>query len=93
MISPFFAKENITNFTDAQKCDTKKFATFFWKMIENGVFLPPSQFESWFLCSALTHSDMRKFESAVDVFVSSSGRGIIDRCYCLPKEREEKKNT
>jgi glutamate-1-semialdehyde 2,1-aminomutase len=71
MISPFFAKENITNFTDAQKCDTKKFATFFWKMIENGVFLPPSQFESWFLCSAMTHSDMRKFESAVDVSLAA----------------------
>jgi len=71
MISPFFAKEKIANFTDAQKCDTKKFATFFWNMIENGVFLPPSQFESWFLCSAVTHSDMRKFERAVDLSIAA----------------------
>jgi glutamate-1-semialdehyde aminotransferase len=35
------------------------------------VFLPPSQFESWFLCSAMTHSDMRKFESAVDVSLAA----------------------
>lgn len=67
MINPFFSKEEITNFVDAQKCDTEKFAVFFWEMIKNGVFLPPSQFESWFLCSALTDADIKNFEKAVDV--------------------------
>ena len=66
MINPFFAKEEIKNFSDAQKCDTDKFAVFFWEMIKNGVFLPPSQFESWFLCSALSDTDLRNFKSAVD---------------------------
>lgn len=66
MINPFFAKEEIKNFTDAQKCDTKKFATFFWAMIENGVFLPPSQFEAWFLCSVLNDTDIANFEKAVE---------------------------
>ncbi|WP_152286434.1 glutamate-1-semialdehyde 2,1-aminomutase [Flavicella marina] len=66
MINPFFAKEEITNFTEAQKCDTEKFAVFFWEMIKHGVFLPPSQFESWFLCSALSSKDLENFEVAVD---------------------------
>lgn len=66
MINPFFAKEEITNFTDAQKCDTEKFSTFFWAMMNNGVFLPPSQFESWFLCTELTPTDIRNFSIAVD---------------------------
>lgn len=66
MINPFFGKDEVTNFTDAQKCDTDKFAVFFWEMIKNGVFLPPSQFESWFLCSALSETDIKNFEDAVD---------------------------
>jgi len=66
MLNPFFGKEEIKNFTDAQNCDTNKFAVFFWEMIKNGVFLPPSQFESWFLCSALTDTDIANFEKAVD---------------------------
>ena len=66
MINPFFAAEEVKNFTDAQKCDTDKFAVFFWEMIKNGVFLPPSQFESWFLCSALSDKDVENFEKAVD---------------------------
>lgn len=66
MINPFFAKEAISNFSEAQNCDTDKFSTFFWAMINNGVFLPPSQFESWFLCTALSPTDIRNFATAVD---------------------------
>lgn len=66
MINPFFAKDEITNFGEAQNCDTDKFSTFFWAMINNGVFLPPSQFESWFLCTALSPTDIRNFATAVD---------------------------
>ncbi len=49
MINPFFTNKEITNFADAQTSDTKKFSVFFWEMIKNGVFIPPSQFEAWFL--------------------------------------------
>ena len=35
-------------------------------MIKNGVFLPPSQFEAWFLSSAISEEDIRKIEKAVD---------------------------
>ena len=59
MINPFFTKENVVDFKSAQTSDTKKFAVFFWSMIKNGVFLPPSQFESWFLCSVLSESDLK----------------------------------
>jgi glutamate-1-semialdehyde 2,1-aminomutase len=36
-------------------------------MIENGVFLPPSQFESWFLSTRLNKKDMQKIKAAIDV--------------------------
>jgi len=66
MINPFFRKGEVTNFEEAQKSDTKKFAVFFWEMIKNGVFLPPSQFEAWFLSSALTEKDLEKVSKAID---------------------------
>ncbi|WP_148870955.1 glutamate-1-semialdehyde 2,1-aminomutase [Tenacibaculum adriaticum] len=65
MINPFFTKEAVNNFADAQKSDTEKFAVFFWEMIKNGVFLPPSQFEAWFLSSALTEKDIEKTSKAI----------------------------
>lgn len=66
MINPFFTSNEVTNFTEAQKCDTDKFAKFFWAMIENGVFLPPSQFEAWFLSSSITMRELKKLEKAID---------------------------
>jgi glutamate-1-semialdehyde 2,1-aminomutase len=66
MINPFFTKKHVTNFEDAQSSDTKKFAVFFWEMIKNGVFLPPSQFEAWFLSSALSSKDLEKTKKAID---------------------------
>ena len=66
MINPFFTDKKIMNFEDAQTSDTKKFAVFFWEMIKNGVFLPPSQFEAWFLSSALSEKDIEKITKAID---------------------------
>ncbi len=36
-------------------------------MMEHGVFLPPSQFEAWFLTIALDKKDMEKMENAMDL--------------------------
>jgi glutamate-1-semialdehyde 2,1-aminomutase len=67
MINPFFTKEKVVDFKSAQTSDTKKFKTFFWKMMENGVFLPPSQFESWFLATAMSKRDIYKVRAAIKV--------------------------
>lgn len=66
MLNPFFTKEHVTDFEKAQTSDTEKFAVFFWEMIKNGVFLPPSQFEAWFLSSALTEEDLVIIEKATN---------------------------
>ncbi|GFD74554.1 glutamate-1-semialdehyde 2,1-aminomutase [Tenacibaculum sp. KUL113] len=66
MINPFFTNKKVTNFEEAQTSDTKKYATFFWEMTKNGVFLPPSQFEAWFLSSALTEKDIQEIANAID---------------------------
>ncbi|TXB67176.1 glutamate-1-semialdehyde-2,1-aminomutase [Vicingus serpentipes] len=66
MINPFFSAKKITNFTEAQECDTARFTKFFWGLIENGVYIPPSQFEAWFLCSVLSDEDMNKIINAIN---------------------------
>lgn len=74
MLNPFFTKEKVVDFKSAQTCDTNKFKVFFWKMIENGVFLPPSQFEAWFLSTEISKKDLLKIEKAVNVAMKEVAR-------------------
>jgi len=48
------------NYLDALKCDTAKFNVFFKKMLADGIFLPPSQYETNFLSSAHSQDDIDK---------------------------------
>jgi len=66
MINPFFSAKKITNFTEAQECNTAQFTKFFWGLIENGIYIPPSQFESWFLSSVITDKDMERIIKGID---------------------------
>ena len=66
MINPFFTDTKVSNFAEAQTSDTAKFAKFFWEMMRQGVFLPPSQFEAWFLSSALSEEDIDATIAAID---------------------------
>jgi glutamate-1-semialdehyde 2,1-aminomutase len=65
MLNPFFNESAITNYDDAKKSDADKFASFFWKMAENGIYLPPSQFEAWFLNTQLNDGLLNKTLEAI----------------------------
>jgi len=52
MICCFFSDKSVRNYDDATACDTERFAQFFRGMLERGVLLPPSQFETWFVSLA-----------------------------------------
>ncbi len=58
LLTLFFSREPVTNYADAKKCDTQRFATFFRAMLERGIFLAPSQFEAMFVSSAHTDADI-----------------------------------
>jgi glutamate-1-semialdehyde 2,1-aminomutase len=58
MFTLFFHEEPVTNYTIAARCDTKRFARYFWGMIERGVYLPCSQFEANFVSAAHTPADI-----------------------------------
>ena len=55
LLTLFFSREPVSDYSGAKKCDTKRFATFFRAMLDRGVFLAPSQFEAAFVSAA--HSD------------------------------------
>jgi glutamate-1-semialdehyde 2,1-aminomutase len=48
----FFSPEPVVDYDSARKCDTARFARFFWAMMERGIYLPCSQFEAAFLATA-----------------------------------------
>jgi glutamate-1-semialdehyde 2,1-aminomutase len=58
MISVHFSNQPVKDFADAAAADNKKFNQFFHAMLNRGVYLPPSAFESWFLNNALTKEDL-----------------------------------
>ena len=71
MISVHFCEHEITDFTSASKADIPLFNQLFHFMLDNGVYLPPSAYESWFLNNALTYADLDKTIGLVDEFFKS----------------------
>ena len=62
----FFTKGPVSDYQSAKTSDTERFAQFFVEMMEEGVYLPPSQFEAWFLSLAHTQKDLKKTIEACD---------------------------
>jgi glutamate-1-semialdehyde 2,1-aminomutase len=64
MFTWFFTDGPVTDWASASKCDTEAFGGFFRKMLDAGIYLPPSQFEAAFLSAAHTEEDVQKTISA-----------------------------
>src|SRR5688572_13983487 len=58
MISVHFSKTPVTDFASASAANNTLFNKFFHAMLNRGVYLPPSAFESWFLSNALSKEDL-----------------------------------
>jgi len=54
----FFTSAPVRNYTDAKRSDTKRYARFFREMLDQGIFLAPSQFEATFVSTAHTSQDI-----------------------------------
>ncbi|NMM50253.1 glutamate-1-semialdehyde 2,1-aminomutase [Marinigracilibium pacificum] len=64
MISIFFTDREVIDLETAKTCDTGLFGKYFQAMLEEGVYLPPAQFETWFLSYSLTEGDIDKIITA-----------------------------
>ena len=65
MFSIRFAEGRGRNFDDMKAADTWRFAPFFHALLEGGVYVPPSAFETWFVSDALTDNDFEVIEKAL----------------------------
>jgi len=72
MVCPFFVAESdqrVVNYDDATACRTDRFAAFFRTMLDEGVVLPPAQFEAWFVSTA--HDD-----EAIEKTIAAASKGF-----------------
>jgi glutamate-1-semialdehyde 2,1-aminomutase len=58
MFTAFFAKGPIADDASARTCDTARFGAFFRAILDRGVYLAPSQFETGFMSTAHTGADV-----------------------------------
>jgi glutamate-1-semialdehyde 2,1-aminomutase len=64
MYSLFFTNKHVTEFESAKTSDTQLFGKYFREMLERGVYLAPSQYESLFVSTALSEADLQQIEQA-----------------------------
>jgi len=60
MFCAFFSTSEVYDWPTAAACDTKAFAKYFLAMLDEGIYLAPSQFETAFVSAALSEADMEK---------------------------------
>ena len=58
MMTLFFNGEAVTDWSVASRSDTKRFAQYFWELIDRGVYMPCSQYEALFVSAAHTEADI-----------------------------------
>jgi len=71
MTEVYFTDEEVYDFESAKKSDTKAFDKYFHTLLENGVFVAPSQYECVFLSSAHTNEDIDKTLDAMEIALKS----------------------
>ena len=69
MLGGFFSKSPVVDYESAKQSDVEAYARFFRRMLANGVYLAPSQFEAAFLSTAHRHADIdHTIEAAASAF-------------------------
>jgi glutamate-1-semialdehyde 2,1-aminomutase len=68
LLSVFFSEGPVRNFDDAKSADHERFARFFHHMLGEGVYLPPSGYELWTLCTAFGETERETVLGAASRF-------------------------
>ena len=72
MFTFFFTDQPVTDYESAKRSDTVKFGNFWRAMLDQGVYLPPSQFEAAFLSAAHTEEDIDRTIAAAKVSLAEA---------------------
>ena len=68
----FFTAEPVVDYASAKTSDTARFGRFFWSMLRQGIYLPPSQFEGCFISLALEDEMIEETVKAMRVALGES---------------------
>jgi glutamate-1-semialdehyde 2,1-aminomutase len=68
MMSVHFGAHPIVDFESAKACNNNLFATFFHHLLQQGVYLPPSAFETWFISESISQEDIQHTIKSVESF-------------------------
>lgn len=69
MMTLFFSGEGVVDWETASRCDTRRYARYFWGLLNRGVYMPCSQFEALFMSAAHTEADIdQTVRAAEEVF-------------------------
>lgn len=66
MISVHFAQERVVDFDTAASGNNDTFKKFFHGLLEKGIYIAPSAFETWFITDALTYEDLDRTIAVID---------------------------
>lgn len=75
MISVHFSEKPVEDFASAASANNALFNKYFHAMLDRGIYLPPSAFETWFLSNALSKEDLDRTIDATKEFFSGSDFG------------------
>ena len=70
MISIHFSDKPVINFSSAASANNSLFNKYFHHMLNEGIYLPPSAYETWFLSNALSYEDLDKTIEATKKFIA-----------------------
>ena len=68
MMSVFFHTNSVSNFDDAANANHALFNNFFHQLLANGIYLPPSGFETWFISAAIQEKEITKTLEVIQKF-------------------------
>ena len=74
LFSFFFTDRPVRTFDDAKAQNTNVFAAFFHAMLDNGVWLPPTADEAWFVSAAHTDDDLAITVRAANIAAEHAAR-------------------
>ncbi len=75
MLTLFFNPDPVVDWPTAGRCDTARYARYFWGLIDRGVYMPCSQYEALFVSTAHSPADIdATIAAARDIFASPGFR-------------------
>ena len=77
MFTIFFSEKRVTNYRQARGCNLDMFAEYFRRMLQGGIYLPPSQFETNFISTAHTRGNIARTLEATDKAFKSVKRHYL----------------